>query len=213
MGCMPPRRYASHMARTLPSCAAARAPSSALSAATCVALGTSPVSSSHSSPSGRGSPLGVAAGRLACRSSMVCPRKRMPSSSSSRLVSHSIPLMPRMPPMAMPSVTSPSTLLPCCALSALSRSRSPGTFASIAARRPEASSPEAAGAPAKALKGAVHATSSGTADKKSAGGAAAVAVATAAVVARRPLARVASRRATRSAIGRLGSANAAARVQ
>jgi hypothetical protein len=45
-----------------------------------------------------------------------------PTSASSRLVSHIMPVMPRMPPMAMFTVTSPRTLSPCAALIFFKRS-------------------------------------------------------------------------------------------
>jgi hypothetical protein len=48
------------------------------------------VSSSHSRPSGNGSPPGAAAGSLACSSGMENPLNLMPSSASSRDVSHSM---------------------------------------------------------------------------------------------------------------------------
>lgn len=47
--------------------------------------------SSQSRPSGRGSPPGFAPGSFCCSSGMLYPRKRIPSSGSSRDVSHSTP--------------------------------------------------------------------------------------------------------------------------
>jgi hypothetical protein len=126
----------------------ARDRSSADRPSTCAFVGTSPVSRSHSRPSGRGSPPSTAAGSRFCRSGMVCPRNRMPSSASSREVSQTMPVMPRMPPIAMFTVTSPRDLSPCACLIFFRRSCCAGMAAAsaslIPARRRGVPSPGAA---------------------------------------------------------------------
>ena len=114
----------------------ARDRSSADRPSTCAFVGTSPVSRSHSRPSGRGSPPSTAAGSRFCKSGMVCPRNRMPSSASSREVSQTMPVMPRMPPIAMFTVTSPRDLSPCACLIFFRRSCCAGMAAASASLIP-----------------------------------------------------------------------------
>mmetsp|Transcript_4056 Transcript_4056/g.9827 ORF Transcript_4056/g.9827 Transcript_4056/m.9827 type:complete len:203 (-) Transcript_4056:213-821(-) len=139
MGCVLGGRASS----TLMTCggSVARLRSSAERPSTCALLGTSPVMRSHKRPSGRGSPPGMAVGSTFWSSGMVCPRKRMPSSESRREVSQIIAVIPRMPPIAMFTVTSPRDLSPCAALIAFMRSCCAGMAAESASLRAVTSAP------------------------------------------------------------------------
>jgi hypothetical protein len=102
------------------------APNTSMKKGTCSVLGTWPVKSSQKRPSGRGSVPPGAVGNCFLHSGIVRPRNRIPSSLSSTDGSQIIPLIPRMPPYAISTVTSPRTFEPCFFLVSLTSSTRAG---------------------------------------------------------------------------------------
>ena len=74
--------------------------------------------------------LSASRGQFFLKIGIVWPRKRMPSSASKRLVSHTMHFTLRAPPYAWFTVTSPRLLSPCSILIFLTRSCCSGTIAS-----------------------------------------------------------------------------------